>query len=79
MHSNDSNYPGQIVQEMLAFIPPPDFSHKNEKATHLDSWGLSREVAKLVLDDPNAFLIGSIFDYQIRFRKAWEAPFKLKQ
>ena len=79
MHPNDSNYPGQIVQEMLSFISPPDFSRKNEKATHLDSWGLSRDVAKLILDDPNAFLIGSIFDYQIPFRKAWEAPFKLKQ
>ena len=78
MHPNDSNYPGQIVQEMLSFISPPDFSRKNEKATHLDSWGLSRDVAKLILDDPNAFLIGSIFDYQIPFRKAWEAPFKLK-
>jgi len=33
----------------------------------------------LILADPNAFLIGSIFDYQIPFRKAWEAPFKLKQ
>ena len=79
MQSNDSSYPGQIVQEMLTFIPAPDFSHKNEKATHLDSWGLSRDVAKLILDDPNAFFIGSIFDYQIPFRKAWEAPFKLKQ
>jgi endonuclease-3 len=68
-----------IVQAMLAFIPPPDFSQKNAKASHLDSWGLSREVADLILNDPNAFLIGSIFDYQIPFRKAWEAPFKLKQ
>ena len=74
-----SIYPGQIVQAMLAFTPPPDFSRKNAKATHLDSWGLSREVAELILADPNAFLIGSIFDYQIPFRKAWEAPFKLKQ
>ena len=75
----NSIYPGQIVQAMLAFTPPPDFSRKNAKATHLDSWGLSREVAELILTDPNAFLIGSIFDYQIPFRKAWEAPFKLKQ
>lgn len=74
-----ASYPGQIVQAMLTFIPPPDFSRKNVKATHLDSWGLSREVAELILVDPNAFLIGSIFDYQIPFRKAWEAPFKLKQ
>ena len=79
MYSNDSSYPGQIVQAMLAFKPPPDFSYKNEKAPHLDSWEISREVAKLILDDSNAFLIGSIFDYQIPFRKAWEAPFKLKQ
>jgi len=74
-----SIYPEQIVQAMLAFTPPPDFSHKNAKAMHLDSWGLAREVAELILVDPNAFLIGSIFDYQIPFRKAWEAPFKLKQ
>jgi len=74
-----SLYPAQIVHAMLAFTPPPDFSQKNAKATHLDSWGLSREVAELILNDPNAFLIGSIFDYQIPFRKAWEAPFKLKQ
>ena len=74
-----SIYSEQIVQAMLAFIPAPDFSHKNERATHLDSWGLSREIADLILTDPNAFLIGSIFNYQIPFRKAWEAPFKLKQ
>lgn len=74
-----STYPGQIVQAMLAFTAPPDLSRKNAKATHLDSWGLTREVAELILNDPNAFLIGSIFDYQIPFRKAWEAPFKLKQ
>lgn len=75
----ESIYSEQIVQEMLNYIPSPSFFRKNEKATHLDSWGLSRDVAKLILDDPNAFLIGSIFDYQIPFRKAWEAPFKLKQ
>ena len=78
MYSSDSNYSEQIVHEMLAFKAPPDF-FKAEKATHLDSWGLSQDVAQLLLDDPNAFLIGSIFDYQIPYRKAWEAPFKLKQ
>lgn len=76
---NLTDYSEQIVQEMVRYIPAPDFSRKNEKATHLDSWGLPRDVAKLILDDPNAFLIGSIFDYQIPFRKAWEAPFKLQQ
>jgi len=74
-----SVYSGQIVQAMLAFTPSPDFSHKNAKAEHLDSWGLGRDVAELILSDPNAFLIGSIFDYQIPFRKAWEAPLRLKQ
>lgn len=77
--ASTSVYAGKIVQAMLAYTPPPDFSQKNAKASHLESWGLSREVADLILNDPNAFLIGSIFDYQIPFRKAWEAPFKLKQ
>lgn len=79
MNTDTSVYSEKIVQAMLAFTPPPDFYQKNTKATHLDSWKLSRDIAELILLDPNAFLIGSIFDYQIPFRKAWEAPFKLKQ
>lgn len=77
--ASNSVYARKIIQAMLAFTPPPDFSQKNAKASHLDSWKLSREVADLILNDPNAFLIGSIFNYQILFQKAWEAPFKLKQ
>ena len=68
-----------IVQAMLQFLNPPDVAAPQVKAQHLDSWGLSREVAALILEDPNAFLIGSLFDYLIPFRKAWGAPLELKR
>ena len=68
-----------IVQAMLQFLNPPDVTSPQVKAQHLDSWGLSREVARLILEDPNAFLIGSLFDYLIPFRKAWGAPLELKR
>ena len=68
----------RIVSEMLSFRPPPNLESKSVKAGQLD-WGLSRETASFILNDPNAFLIGSIFNYLIPYRKAWEAPVKLKR
>jgi uncharacterized HhH-GPD family protein len=76
---NSSEQKAIIVQTMLQFVNPPDVTSRQTKAQHLDSWGLSREVAGLILEDPNAFLIGSLFDYLIPFRKAWEAPLVLKR
>lgn len=76
---NSSEQHTIIVQAMLQFLNPPDVTSPPVKAQHLDDWGLSREVAGLILEDPNAFLIGSLFDYLIPFRKAWGAPLELKR
>ncbi|NAS88193.1 endonuclease III [ANME-1 cluster archaeon AG-394-G21] len=40
---------------------------------------LNPEVNKLLVDDPNAFLFGVIFDQSITAEQAWEKPFILKQ
>jgi uncharacterized HhH-GPD family protein len=63
---------------MLKFIPPPQFD-KPPKARHLDNWGLNRDEARLLFNNPNAILIGAIFDYQITYQRAWRAPYLLQE
>jgi len=68
----------KIAREMLRYAPCPEIK-KSARAKNLDSWGLSRTVGNFLLRDPNALLLGAIFDFQIPFQKAWEAPCELQK
>jgi uncharacterized HhH-GPD family protein len=46
-------------------------------AANLDSWGIAREIGNFLLHSPNALLFSAIFNYQIKYEKALEAPFDL--
>jgi|WetSurMetagenome_2_1015567.scaffolds.fasta_scaffold02561_3 endonuclease III len=65
-----------VARDMLAYKPPPQAGHST-LAEYLDSWGISREVGDLLLHDPNALLFSTIFNYQIKYKTALEAPYVL--
>jgi uncharacterized HhH-GPD family protein len=70
-----------IVEAMLQYSPAPPVG-KPKRAQDLDDWrdwGIPREVCELLARDPNALLIGAIFDFGIPARKAWEATLELKK
>jgi uncharacterized HhH-GPD family protein len=61
---------------MLAYKQPPPID-RPMLAANLDSWDIAREVGDLLLHNPNALLFSTIFNYQIKYQKALEAPFEL--
>jgi uncharacterized HhH-GPD family protein len=66
----------KVVRDMLAYKQPPPTACPM-LAANLDSWGIAREVGDLLLHNPNALLFSAIFNYQIKYEKALEAPFAL--
>lgn len=66
----------QVVRDMLAYKPPPPMD-RPRLAAYLDDWGIAREAGDLLLHDPNALLFSAIFNFQIKYEKALEAPFEL--
>jgi len=66
----------EVVRDMLAYIPPPPMD-RPRLAAYLDDWGIAREAGDLLLHNPNALLFSAIFNYQIKYEKALEAPFEL--
>jgi uncharacterized HhH-GPD family protein len=66
----------KVVRDMLAYKPPPPIDCPR-LAHNLDSWGIAREVGDLLLHNPNALLLHAIFNYQIPYARALEAPFEL--
>ena len=66
----------EVVRDMLAYIPPPSMDCPS-LAAYLDDWGITREAGDLLLHNPNALLFSAIFNYQIKYKKALEAPFNL--
>ena len=67
----------RIVRDMLRYSPCPDVA-RPQRARNLDCWGVSREVGDLLLKDPNAVLLMSLFNYQIPYERALAAPFELR-
>jgi len=67
-----------IVSEMLRYIPCPSFETRSKVPDFSEWTSLSPESGKLFKEDPNAFLFGAIFDFQIDADKAWEVPHQLK-
>lgn len=67
-----------IARAMLQYNPCP-FIEKVVKKPNLGSWEISLEAKRLLLSDPNAILFGALFNYQIPWGKAWEAPHQLKK
>ncbi len=70
-----------IVKAMLRYSPPPPVG-KPQRALSPDDWEdweIPREVGDLLARDLNAFLIGAIFDFHIKAKMAWRAPFELKR
>jgi len=65
-----------IIRDMLAYIPPPPMD-RPRLAAYLDDWGIAREVGDMLLHNPNALLFSAIFNYQIKYEKALEAPSEL--
>lgn len=66
----------KVARDMLAYIPPPSMD-RPRLAAYLDDWGIAREAGDLLLHNPNALLFSTIFNYQIKYQKALEAPFEL--
>jgi len=75
---NNSRQNENIAKAMLKYSPGPCIKEVGKKP-NLDSWEISLEAKKLFLSDPNAILFGALFDYQIPWKRAWEAPLKLKK
>lgn len=75
---NDNQLNENIAKAMLTYSPCPVLKDV-VKRPNLDSWEISLDSKALLLSDPNAILFGAIFDYQIPWEKAWEAPLKLKE
>ena len=75
---NDSRLNENIAKAMLKYSPCP-LVREVDKKPNLESWEISLDAKKLYLSDPNAILFGSIFNYQIPWEKAWEAPLELKK
>jgi uncharacterized HhH-GPD family protein len=65
-----------VARDMLAYIPPPPVD-RPRLAANLDDWGIAREVGDLLLHNPNALLFSAIFNFQIKYQRALEAPFEL--
>lgn len=66
-----------VSQAMLVYIPCPTIK-KVRSAPSFKGWGLSSKSIKLLKKDPNAFLLGAIFDRGIEYDDAWNIPAKLK-
>jgi endonuclease III len=65
-----------IVQDLLRYDPCPQL-HQPRRASNLDSWDLPREAGDFLLQEPNAFLFGCLFNYQWPYVKALSAPLEL--
>ena len=68
----------KIAKAMLKYRPCPDFEELAGKAD-LSNWGLTRATRILLEKNPNAFLIGGVFDLGINAEDAWERPLLLSQ
>ena len=66
----------EVVRDMLTYKQPP-LIDRPMLAANLDSWGISRDIGNLLLRNPNALLFSAIFNYQIKYERALEAPFEL--
>ena len=69
----------KIVEAMLKYSPPT-YNDIQSKSPNFDSWkGVNPECRELLAKNPNAFLIGALFDFLIQSDDAWEVPYNLKK
>jgi endonuclease-3 len=67
-----------VVRDMLRYAPCPEIGRAT-RAENLDSWDLPRAAGDFLLSDPNAFLLGCLFNYQVPYAKALSAPLELRR
>ena len=67
-----------LFKALLKYISCPDLKKEPVKSDFGD-WNISKEAAKLISKDPNAFLFAAIFDRGIWAEDAWERPYQLKK
>ncbi|WP_224362180.1 hypothetical protein [Hyalangium versicolor] len=68
-----TEYHRSIKRAMLRFIPCPKLDGLASRPD-FSGWGLSRNAVRLLLRDPNAFLLGGVFDRLVTVNRAWECP-----
>jgi uncharacterized HhH-GPD family protein len=66
----------KLARAMLKHLPTRGL-RQTEFEPDVRSWGQSEEASALIESDPNALLIGALFNRGIRAEEAWEAPLAL--
>ena len=68
----------RVANAMLKHVPCPQLA-KLSRTPNFDDWPIDPASSKLMADEPNAFLIGGVFDRLIRAERAWDCPRLLKE